>query len=44
MFEWLVALKADILEAPRVYLEYSENYRAVFFRYPDGLKIEVLSV
>jgi catechol 2,3-dioxygenase-like lactoylglutathione lyase family enzyme len=44
VFRWLLATRADILDAPREYPQYSESYYAVFFRDPDGLKLEVLSL
>ncbi len=32
-----------ILDAPALYPEYSEDYYAVFFEDPDGIKLEVLN-
>ena len=39
----LVALGADILDAPAEY-EYDPGYYAVFFRDPDGFKLEVVHI
>ena len=39
--EVLVALGADVLDAPAEY-DYDPGYYAVFFRDPDGFKLEVV--
>ena len=39
--ELLVALGADVLDAPAEY-DYNPGYYAVFFRDPDGFKLEVV--
>jgi len=41
--EVLLALDADILDAPAEY-DYDPGYYAVFFRDPDGLKLEVVHI
>ncbi len=43
LHRWLLEIQADLIEAPREYPQYSPSYYAVFFRDPDGLKLEVLS-
>jgi glyoxylase I family protein len=39
----LVAGAADILDAPAEY-DYNPGYYAVFFRDPDGFKLEVVHI
>jgi glyoxylase I family protein len=41
--EVLVALGAEILDAPAEY-DYNPGYYAVFFRDPDGFKLEVVHI
>jgi catechol 2,3-dioxygenase-like lactoylglutathione lyase family enzyme len=41
--ELLVALGADVLDAPAEY-DYNPGYYAVFFRDPDGFKLEVVHI
>ena len=42
VYAQLVEMNADIVSAPRLYPEYHENYYAVFFKAPDGIKFEVV--
>ena len=39
---WLVARGHPVLDAPAEYPEYGEDYYAVFFADPDGLKLELV--
>jgi glyoxylase I family protein len=39
---FLVREKVTILDAPAEYPQYGENYYAVFFADPDGMKLEVV--
>ena len=41
--ELLIALGADVLDAPAEY-DYNPGYYAVFFRDPDGFKLEVVHI
>jgi glyoxylase I family protein len=36
-----LAARATVLHAPRIWLEYAEDYYATFFLDPDGFRIEV---
>ena len=36
-------MKATILDAPAFYPEYEEGYYAVYFRDPNGFKMEFMS-
>lgn len=42
VYSKLLEINADIVSAPRLYPEYHENYYAVFFKAPDGIKFEVV--
>jgi len=39
---WLVREGVEVLDAPAEYPEYGEQYYAVFFADPDGLKLELV--
>ena len=38
----LLAMGAEIVDPPAIYPSYGEGYYAVFFRDPDGLKLEAM--
>lgn len=40
--EFLLKQEVEVLDAPREYPEYGENYYAVFFADPDGMKLELV--
>ena len=40
LHEFLVGIRAEILDPPAEYPEYEPGYYAVFFADPDGLKLE----
>ena len=40
LYELLIEIGAEILDAPAEYPRYGEGYYAVFFADPDGLKLE----
>lgn len=42
MHERLVEIGATIVAPPRAYPEYGQHYYAVFFKDPDGIKLEVV--
>ncbi len=39
---WLLREGIDVLDAPAEYPEYGEDYYAVFFTDPDGMKLELV--
>ena len=40
--DFLVREKITVLDAPAVYPQYGENYYAVFFADPEGMKLELV--
>lgn len=42
IYSKLMKMNADIVSPPRLYPEYHQNYYAVFFKAPDGIKFEVV--
>lgn len=42
IYEGLLAFGVTILDAPAEYPQYGEDYYAVFFNDPDGIKLEVV--
>ncbi|WP_297091993.1 VOC family protein [uncultured Draconibacterium sp.] len=42
IYHQLLAFNANIVAPPQLYPEYHQNYYAVFFKDPDGIKLEVV--
>ncbi|MCV2354737.1 VOC family protein [Paucibacter sp. B2R-40] len=42
LYDFLLEMKAEIVDSPAVYPDYGEGYYAVYFQDPDGLKLEAL--
>lgn len=44
IYKWCAEHNITVVDTPAAYPEYNENYYAVFFLDPDGMKIEVTYV
>ncbi|HKL40950.1 MAG TPA: VOC family protein [Cryomorphaceae bacterium] len=42
LFPHVVEAGANIVEPPRYYSQHGENYYALFFKDPDGIKLEIM--
>jgi catechol 2,3-dioxygenase-like lactoylglutathione lyase family enzyme len=42
LYDFLLAEKVDVVDAPAAYPDYGEGYYAVYFLDPDGLKLEAM--
>jgi catechol 2,3-dioxygenase-like lactoylglutathione lyase family enzyme len=42
LYEEIRAIGANIVHAPRIFPEHGENYYALFFKDPDGIKFEIV--
>lgn len=40
LYDWLIYLDVQVLDAPADYPQYAPEYYAVFFADPDGIKLE----
>jgi catechol 2,3-dioxygenase-like lactoylglutathione lyase family enzyme len=43
IYDQLLKMKAKILDEPKEYLQYNENYYAVYFEDPNGFKMEFVT-
>jgi glyoxylase I family protein len=44
LYDVLIEMNAEVLDAPREYPEYEPDYYAVFFLDPDGIKLEYVFI
>ncbi len=44
LFERVATIPADIVHEPRLYPEYSADYYAFFFKDPEGIELEIVSL
>lgn len=43
IYQTVLALDAEILDAPQIFPQHGPNYYAVFFKDPDGIKYEIVN-